>query len=105
VVRSTRRGRRWSRTFGGQRRRAVDPDEVGEITADRDRDPYERFAEDTDMLMGTVFSEIGTSDRVRIDPAHGRPIQALLLDANVRYGYEGEEVMRFVYGMLDVPGR
>jgi len=70
------------------------------------RDYYERFVEDADKLVDNVFVQHGSSgDMVEIIPEHCRPIQALLLDANVRYGYDGEEAIRFVFGMLQVMKR
>ena len=74
--------------------------------AGEERDNRARFVADMEQLVDTVFEQTGSSgDVIKLLPDYSRPIQALLLDANVRYGYEEEEAIRFVFGMLDVMGR
>ncbi|SOD02173.1 hypothetical protein SAMN05216486_10286 [bacterium JGI 053] len=80
-------------------------DEIDWESADRHRPFDERWADDTDVLMDSLFRRHSASGRIKIDLNFARPLQALLLDASVRYGYEREDLLRFVMGMLGIMDR
>jgi hypothetical protein len=70
--------------------------------SDRARSSFERFAEDVEVLTERLFTVDGASGQIHVDPSFARPVQAIMLDARVRYGYEGEELLVFTMGALRV---
>lgn len=76
-----------------------------EVLHDLER-PFElRWAEDTGLLMDGLLNLEGFGTHVRVDVGYGRPIQALLVDANVRYGYQGSTLCEYVFELLGVLDR
>jgi hypothetical protein len=68
---------------------------------DRKRDVLIRFAEDFDMLDGRSLSLLGSGE-IEVNPEYALPIKAILLDAMVRYGYEGDELLEYIFNALGV---
>jgi len=69
---------------------------------DKERDIKARFAEDIDSLDGRLFSYDGDSHKAMIDFDFSLPIQAIILDAMVRYGYKDDQLLRYLFNSLDV---
>jgi hypothetical protein len=62
----------------------------------------ERLAQDLDALVGNVVvSDLGDA-LLRVDVTMGRPLQALLLDLEVRYEVSGHNLLEHVFGLLGV---
>ena len=60
----------------------------------------ERFQEDYTRLEGGQVETSSWSDRTRASLEEFRAIEALMLDASVRYGYEGEELRAYILHAL-----
>jgi hypothetical protein len=75
---------------------------VEETPEDRKRDFDTRLSEDLDVLDGKLFSINGESGEIELDYNYGLPIQAILLDAMVRYEYKDEELLNYILNALGV---
>ncbi len=81
--------------------------EKSESYEDRKRDFNIRISEDLDLLDGQLFSISGESGEIELDYDYGLPIQAILLDATVRYEYNGDELLNYILnalGVMNIPG-
>jgi len=76
--------------------------ENSESYEDRKRDFNTRLSEDLDLLDGQLFSIKGESGEIELDYDYGLPIQAILLDAMVRYEYNGDELLNYFLNALGV---
>jgi hypothetical protein len=72
---------------------------------DQNRPFDTRWAEDVGALMDGLFYTSGSGSRVELDMDYGRPLQALLVDAEVRYGYRGTELTQYVLDLLNTLDR
>jgi len=81
-----------------------EPDDEDELDlTDYGRSYDERFADDLDVLVDLGEFDLRRGEEtVRVNMESVRPIQALLLDGNIRYGYQHDELLRFVFGLLGV---
>ncbi len=70
--------------------------------ADRKRDFNIRLSEDLDLLDGQLFSIKGESGEIELDYEYALPIQAILLDAMVRYEYNGDDLLSYIFNALGV---
>ncbi len=68
---------------------------------DRKRDPFIRFTEDLDILEGQSLSFLGSGE-IEVNPEYALPIKVILLDAMVRYGYEGDQLLEYIFNALGV---
>lgn len=68
---------------------------------DQKRDALIRFAEDFDFLEGNSLSLLG-SGGIEVNPEYAFPIKAILLDAMVRYGYDSDELLEYIFNALGV---
>lgn len=76
--------------------------ENSEYYEDRKRDFNIRLSEDLDLLDGQLFSINGESGAIELDYDYGLPIEAILLDATVRYEYKGEELLNYIFNALGI---
>ncbi len=65
----------------------------------------ERFYSDLDALVGDVVDIDQDDERLRVDRTAGRPLQALILDLEVRYDVDGAALLTHVFGLLGVMRR
>lgn len=66
------------------------------------RSPEERIRGELDSLIGYLI-ELGDDDQTpRIDPSAARPLQALMLDLEVRYGVTGADLLEHAFDLLGV---
>jgi hypothetical protein len=72
------------------------------LPTDRKRDFNIRLSEDLDLLDGQLFSIKGESGEIELDYEYALPIQAILLDAMVRYGYSGDDLLGYIFNALGV---
>lgn len=70
---------------------------------DRLRDADTRIAEALDAMDTSAVTVDPTSDLVSVDFDSCAPLIALILDAKVRFGYEGSRLARYVFGALRIP--
>ena len=70
---------------------------------DRKQDEDQRVAELIDWLDDGAVSLETYTGKLQFDPNAFQPLEALMLDAIVRYGYEGDELLSLMFEMLDVP--
>jgi hypothetical protein len=70
--------------------------------ADRKRDFNMRLSEDFDLLDGQLFSLNGETGEIELDYNSALPLQAILLDAMVRYEYNGDDLLRYIFNALGV---
>jgi hypothetical protein len=69
---------------------------------DRDRAYGDRFADDIDNLNELGNLDVRSEDQARVELSSVRAMQALLLDANIRYGYENNDPLKFIFDALGV---
>jgi hypothetical protein len=82
---------------------SFDPEDDDEIDlTDRKRDYADRFADDVDHLVEFAALGVPVEATSEVNIEDLRPIQALLLDGNIRYGYEDEQLLKFVFELLAV---
>jgi hypothetical protein len=67
---------------------------------DQERPLELRRVEDIESMMSSFLVIDGFGSRARVDLEYGRPIQALLVDATVRYGYRGATLCEYVFELL-----
>lgn len=77
-------------------------DEGEEESFEDQRRPFAvRLEDDIEQLDGDTIDMLGESSfRVRLEGL--RPLQAMMLDAQVRYDYEGTDLLKYVFGSLEV---
>lgn len=78
-------------------------DEPQEPPQDRRRDADTRIAEALDAMDTSAVTVDPTSDLVSVDFDSCAPLIALMLDAKVRFGYEGSRLARYVFEALRIP--
>lgn len=81
--------------------------EASESYEDRKRDFNIRLSEDIDVLNGGLFSISAESGEMELDYEYGLPIEAILLDARVRYEYNGDALLNYILdtlGVMNIPG-
>lgn len=71
----------------------------------RKRDFYVRFEEDIDKLNGVSFSTQEGSGEIELNPEYAYPLQAVLLDAMVRYDYSGDDLLEYTLNALCDPDK
>jgi hypothetical protein len=69
----------------------------------RKRDFTTRFSEGLDALDGQLFSIQEETGEIEINSSVVLPIQAILLDAKVRYNYDGDELLEYTFNTLGIP--
>jgi len=66
----------------------------------KERSSVERFQEDFTHLEGDAIQTSSWSENVRASTDEFRAIEALMLDASIRYGYDGDELRAYVLHAL-----
>lgn len=72
---------------------------------DRKRDFNARFAEDIDSISGGVFSLDAATGMIEVELEFSRPMQAIMLDAMVRYDCRGDSLLQYVFSALGIMER
>ena len=81
-----------------------DEDEEDDIpdAVDSQRDSEVRFAEAVDAMDDSVLFASPNSDSAVLNSDSCAAIEAIMLDAQVRFGYSGSELVAYVFEALDV---
>ena len=69
---------------------------------DLNRNMQIRFAEAIDSLEDCLFSIDGDSHAIVIDFDYSLPVQAILLESAVRYGYTGDQLLSYLFDSLGI---
>lgn len=80
-----------------------DPDEPQEPQKDRGRDADTRIAEALDAMDTDTIVVDPISDVITVNYISCEPLIALMLDAKVRFGYEGSQLARYLFEALRIP--
>ncbi|HEU5402781.1 MAG TPA: hypothetical protein VFU86_15580 [Terriglobales bacterium] len=73
------------------------------LPQDRQRTAESRLAEALDVLSDEVIYSSAESGLVTLDLRFVEALEVVMLDAKVRFGYDGNELIRYVFDALDVP--
>jgi hypothetical protein len=79
-----------------------DDDDPEVELVDRRRPYVERFAEAVDLSVDSGLRTHGELGSAEVNMADVRPLQALLLDANIRYGFGNDALTTYVFGLLGI---
>lgn len=73
-----------------------------DLSVDLKRETQLRFAEAIDSLDGSLFSIDGDSNEIVIDFDYSLPVQAIILESAVRYGYTGDKLLFYLFDSLGI---